>query len=168
MSSSLVSKIKVKNKVEWRKIMLIGTLITNRKNFGDCSLLTPLQNCIFAKLQFPAPLACPSQACWHLDWRCSQEQLRSPALPRPLAPDPPPRGGGARSVGGANSWSRAVIGGVRETAPLPRSTGRAEVAENSNSWNPFAPSADPSASGIAALSTNRMRSSPVLSGQTAP
>lgn len=78
----------------------------------------------------------------HLDWRCSQEQLRSPALPRPLAPDPA-SWGGARSVGGANSWSRAVIGGVRETAPLPRSTGRAEVAENSNSWNPFAPKRGP-------------------------
>ena len=144
--------------------MLIGTLISNRKNFGDCSLLTPLQNCKFAKLQFPAPLACPSQACLHLDWRCSQEQLRSPALPRPLAPDP-------ASWGGGSLCGRGQLVEPRRDWRCPRNRAVAKVHRSQRIRTAgilSRQSADPSASGIAALSTNRMRSSPVLSGQTAP
>ena len=61
--------------------------------------------------------------------------------PRPRAPPPVPgpRLRRARSVGGASSRSRAVIGRVRATAATPWSTGRAAgswVTEKSNGWDP--------------------------------
>ena len=133
--------------------MPIGILISkDMRNFGNWSALP--HNCKFAKLQLSV-----------LPIRLSQlDPVPSPAPP-PVgtAWEPRPLSSGSASTR-AGLGSRALIGGVRATAATQWWTGRARVTEIWKGWNPNAPSAD----SAPALSTNGMRGSPVLSGQTAP